>query len=51
MNNIYMRQDYEIQDKYRVMTYAECRGYWSTSELMNKEEAQERVDLYTESET
>ncbi len=48
MNNIYMREDYEVKGKYRVMTYAECHGYWSTSELMNKEDAEELINLYQE---
>lgn len=46
MNNMYMRQDYEIEGMFRVMTYAECHGYWSTSDLMNKEEAEEMIQLY-----
>lgn len=46
MNNIYKREDYEINGMYRVMTYAECLGYWSTSELMTEEEANELIKLY-----
>lgn len=46
MNNIYKREDYEINGMYRVMTYAECLGYWSTSELMTKEEAEQFISLY-----
>jgi hypothetical protein len=46
MNNIYIRADYNISDMYRVMVYSEFQGYWSTSELLNKEQAQEKVRLY-----
>lgn len=46
MNNIYMREDYEIEGMFRVMTYSELRGYWSTSELKSKEEAEEIVKMY-----
>ncbi len=48
MNNMYMREDYEIKGMYRVMTYAECHGYWSTSELMTKQQAEKMIKLYEE---
>lgn len=47
-SNIYMREDYHIPGMYRVMTYAECHSYWSTSDLMTREEAQEMVEMYGE---
>lgn len=46
MNNIYMREDYEINGMFRVMIYAECHGYWSTSELMTKEQAESMIKQY-----
>ncbi len=46
MLNIYIRPDYTIAEMYRVMVYSEFQGYWSTSELLNKEQAQEKVRFY-----
>lgn len=46
MDNIYMREDYTVNGMYRVMTYSELRGYWSTSELLTQEEAEFIVNLY-----
>ena len=48
MMNAYMRQDYELEGMYRVETYAECHGYWSTGELLTKEEAEVIVKTYRE---
>jgi len=45
MNNIYKREDYEIKGMFRVMIYAECHGYWSTSELMTETQAEELIKL------
>ncbi len=46
MNNIYIRKDYIVPEMYRVMLYSEFQGYWSTSPLMDKEQAQEKVRFY-----
>lgn len=46
MNNIYIRADYNIPGMYRVMTYSEFQGYWSTSGIMTKEQAHENVQFY-----
>lgn len=47
-SNAYVREDYEIKGMYRLMTYSSLRGYWSTSELMTKEEAESLLFLYGE---
>lgn len=47
VNDIFMREDYEIAGMYRVETYEFLMGYWTTSDLMTSEQAEEMIKNYT----